>query len=177
MAQAAAGRGRGRCSKPGSGGGAAHSPGPLSSRTAGSSHFFQPPAGSGLDSDCSARLRDEDLGPLSRAAAAGCAGSITQRNSCESGKQDPRVEELGEFGDGCETAEYEVGHQRRSRVGARAGGSPGCWSHRMTASPASAWEWLRPRRSGRLGTPAALRICHIELWRWACARTRGFQGL
>uniref|UniRef100_A0A8C6H8W7 Factor in the germline alpha n=1 Tax=Mus spicilegus TaxID=10103 RepID=A0A8C6H8W7_MUSSI len=87
LAQAAAGRGRGRCSKPGSGGGAAHSPGPLSSRTAGSSHFFQPPAGSGLDSDCSARLGDADLGPLSRAA--GCAGSATQRKSCESRKRIP----------------------------------------------------------------------------------------
>lgn len=53
--------GRGRCSEPGSGGGAAHSFGPLSARTAGSSHFFQPPAGSGLDSDCSADHRDADL--------------------------------------------------------------------------------------------------------------------
>lgn len=74
---------------------------------------------------------------------------------------------LGEFGDGCETAENQVGHQRRSRVGATAGGSPEC----------SAWEWLRPRKSGRLGIPAALRICHIELWRRACARTWGIPDL
>lgn len=46
----------------------------------------------------------------------------------------------------------------------------------MTASSAAAGEWLRPRRSGRLGTPAALRICHTELWRWACMRTQGIPG-
>lgn len=86
-AQTAAGRGRGHCSLPGSGGGAAHSLGPLSVLTAGSSQIFQPPAGSGLDSDCSAGHGDADLGPLS--GAAGCAGSATQQSSCAPRKRIP----------------------------------------------------------------------------------------